>query len=174
MIVKQQQDTSAWIQKFKEFKNAISLGDKSKVKSFFDFPVVGVDNTIWELIYEDDPKKKEQLNDKPAPFTEQDFDKNYNKIFPKKFFNCISKLKIDELSKKGETETIKFRVKNFTSYQMYANIDSNERILNLALGMHKVVKNKKGEKEENEEYGTLYVFRIKNGQLKFIGIRLTA
>ncbi|MEO8769552.1 MAG: hypothetical protein ABI402_05690 [Ferruginibacter sp.] len=173
-IIHQQQDSLAWIQNLKKFKTAISLNDKNKIKSFFNFPIANPDNSIWQLIYEDNPKMKEQLSDKPAPFTEHDFDKYYNKLFPDKFFNCISKLKIDELSRKGETETIKFKQDNFTTYQMYVTIDSNERILNFALGTHKVVKNKKGEIEDNEEYGTLYIFSIRNGLLKFIGIRLTA
>ena len=167
-------DTSGWAQKLKEFKSAISLGDKNKVKSFFDFPLTNINNDIWQLVNEGNQKEEDVLASKSRSFTEKDFDKNYNKIFPKKFLNCISKLKVDELSSKGETETIKFKKGTTTTYQIYASIDSIEKTLTLALGNHKVVKNKKGEVEENEEFGTMYIFSIKNGQLKFLRIGLTA
>ena len=168
-----QKNSMDWVQDLKDFKSAVAAGHKSKVKSFIELPLVSDNNNIWQVIFEGNEKELENLPEQPKPFTAQDFEKYYNKLFTKKFTACLAKLNADELNKKGETETTKFKEGDLT-YSINATVDKTEKTVTLGLSYSKFVKDKKGRIEDAEEYGTLYIFSIANGKLIFKEIRFSA
>ena len=104
-----EQNTFNWISSFKEFRNAIYQADRQKVKTFIDFPILNEGNPIWYLANSGNDEALTLSQEAMKPFTEIEFDKYYNKIFPKTFINGILKIKTDELIKKGEFKTIKLK-----------------------------------------------------------------
>ena len=169
------QDSLTWLKDLRDFRTAVAAADKNKVKRFFDLPLMNEHNEIWHLVYEGNRQELNRLSEKIKPFTAQDLDKHFHKLFPKKFITTILKLKLDELAKKGESETIKFKDGSSSTYSMYASVDRTAGTVTLALGMQTVLKNEKGAIEGNEEYGTLYIFSIMpDGHLKFKGIGQSA
>ena len=153
------------IESFKEFRNAIYLKDKVKVKTFFNFPINNENNEIWYLEGIADEKNLKKITDKITPFTETEFDKHYDKIFTTYFVNGILKIKSEILFNTGEYETIEL-TKNETKYRIYATFDKekNEIILNLAT--ETPIKLNDGENDliENAEYNVIYYFKIENGK----------
>ena len=65
-----QNDTTNWVNSFREFRNAVYHHDKKKTKQFIDFPIMNYGNEIWYLVYMGDDKKTNQIEDNIKPFTE--------------------------------------------------------------------------------------------------------
>lgn len=163
-----QQDTTSWINNFRQFRTAIYQADKTKVKSFINFPIMNENNEIWYLIYPEDDK----LTDKIKPFTKKDFDKYFGKLFTKEFKNCIQKIKTQQLYTTGHFETIELSDGKGTTYKMYATVDKKEMTLSLNLAFN-ILKSNNEEAADVQESNILYYFKIKkNGELKFIQVRL--
>lgn len=169
-----QKEADKWIESFKEFRNAIYQGDKAKAKTFFTFPILNVNNEIWYLTTTyNDRSGDVYITDKLKPFTDKDFDKYFNKIFPINFVKSILKIKTDELLKKSETETIEFFDGKATTYKMIASFDKQEQSLSLNLASNTVRRHSNGEILDGGEFNIIYQFNIlSNGQIKFIQIRL--
>jgi hypothetical protein len=158
---------SNWVDNFREFRNAVYANNRSRVRDFIDFPVMNANNEIWYLVYTGD-KRIRQLPDTIKPFTEQDFDKYFDKLFSKRFINTILKIKSEDLYKKGEVETIEFKESSNTIYKMYATFNKKECTLILNLFSDSVIKDEKGEVQDGGEYSVIYEFVVlKNGQIKF-------
>ncbi len=169
----QQQDSSSWIQEFRNFRAAVYEQDKNKVKLFIDFPIMNENNEIWYLVYGENEKALKLLSDKPKPFTEKDFDKYFDKIFTKHFVKTILKLKTEELFKKGETETIELNDGKATSYKMYAIYDKANKTLSLNLASNTVQKDTSGEILDGGEFNVIYYFNIpQTGKIKFYQVRI--
>lgn len=164
-------DTVKWIDSFRAFRDAVYQKDKEKVKQFIDFPIMGNNNYIWYLVYAGDEKKFDALPKTIKPFTEKDFNAYFDSLFPKRFINCILKLKTEELWKKGEIQTKELKEGN-TSYIMYATFDKQENKLSLNLSARSPYKNDDGETEASE-FSEIYQFEIlSNGKIKFKQIDL--
>jgi hypothetical protein len=118
----QKNDTTKWIESFREFREAIYQNNMEKVKSFIDFPIMNENNEIWYLVYDDNEQQISKLADSTKPLTEKDFDNNFDKIFDSKFINAILKIKTNELYKNKNFETTEFK-EDSTTYKMFANFD---------------------------------------------------
>ncbi len=130
-------------------------------------------NEIWVLVFQGNEKKINQMTDEIKPFTEQDFDKYFDKLFSRRFINSILKLKSEELNKKDEIETVVMKDGNATTYKMYATVNNVEKTLTLNLSSNTIIKDKKGEVQDGGESNVIYIFTLpENGQLKFHQIRL--
>ncbi len=168
----QQNDTANWIENFREFRNAVYQKDKIKAKQFIDFPIMNVNNEIWSLVYEGNTKEFYTIPDSIKPFTEQDFDKYFNKLFSKRFINTILKIKSEDLLRIGNAETKDFEEGN-TTYKMYATFNKAKRTLSLNLSSNTITKDETGEIQDGGEFSIGYQFDIlKNGQLKLKQVRL--
>ena len=165
-------DSSIWLRKFKEFRNAIYLNDKNKVKSFIDFPILNINNEIWYLAYAGDIRKLEEIPEEIIPFTEKDFDVYYSKIFADRFRKAILKIRSQELYDKGETTTI-LMAEDSSTYYIHALLKDRSSILKLSLHSRTILKNVNGEISDVGEGSINYYFEIlKNGKLKFRYIRV--
>jgi hypothetical protein len=167
-------DTANWLNRFRDFRSALYRGDKLKVKTFIDFPIYNPNNEIWYLASGADDKSLELLSDKIKPFTEKEFDKNYDKIFPRTFINSILKIKTEILLNKGEYETDEL-IEEKTAYKIYATYDrkTNTLILNLASKTPITVNDGENDIIENSEFNVIYYFDIEmNNVLKFKQVRM--
>ena len=165
-------DSLTWIQNFREFRDAIYQRNKTKAKTFFDFPVMNENNEIWYLVYEQGEKQIARLPGKIKPFTESDFDRYFDRLFSKYFIKSILKIKSEELNKKLEIETIELKDGN-TSYKMYVTVDNVKKTLTLNLSSDTVIKDEYGEVQDGGEFNIIYTFDIiENRQLKFKEVRL--
>ena len=161
-------DTTKWIDNFRTFRDAVYQGNKEKVKQFFDFPVKDEQNGIWQLAYSMDEKKISSLAES-TPFTEKDFDKYFAAIFPKRFINCLLKVKSEELWKTGNAETKGIADGN-TTYTMSANFDKSDNILTLGLNSRSPFKSDDGEMDA-AEFSEIYQFTVlSNGKIKFMRV----
>ncbi len=166
---------TAFIKQLIVLRNALVQGDKNSVKAFIRFPFIGEGNKLWQLLYDGNEKKLEQLPDSTRPFTEKDFDTCFNNLFTKRFITALSHLNLSVLKKKGEAESPSFRQNPSTTYKMYASVDTTNKTLHLNLGIRTIVKDKKGRVEDNEEYGWQYIFDIlPEGKLRFKEISFSA
>ena len=165
-------DSSTWIQSFREFRDAVYQHNKTKAKSFFDFPVMNENNEIWYLVYEQNDKEISRLPNKIKPFTESDFDKYFDKLFPKGFIKSILKVRSEYLTKEEETETIGLKDGN-TTYKIYTTVDKVEKTLTLNLSGDTEIKDENGEIQDGGEFNIIYIFNIiENSRLKFKQVRL--
>jgi hypothetical protein len=161
-----QRDTTYWAENVRQFRDALYQGDKTKAKAFFDFPFINDGNELWYLIYSDDEKAFEKLGTKVKPLGEKDFEKYFTKIFPKQFIKCFLKIKIDEIFKKGSSESPELK-DSATFYKLYATYSKKERILELNLATRTPQKISNTEYEPNES-NYIYQFTIlENGHIKF-------
>src|SRR5215831_17913501 len=160
----QQNEANSWIDNFRKFRTAIYENDRKTVKTFIDFPIMNENNEMWELV---EPDKTYNPSDSLIkPFTEQDFDKYFHKIFPKKFVNTILKIKTAELSKNGQYRTVDFSEGKSTVYYMYATYDKPGKQLNLILGTSTYHDDIEG----GETIG--YMFKVLNdGEIRFYQVR---
>ncbi len=156
-----------WINSFLEFRDAVSKGDMAGMKRFIDFPIMNVNNEIWDIAYENDQKLISRLPAKVQPFTEGDFDKYFNKIFTKRFINTILKINAQELYDKGEYKTPEFKDGTVT-YKMYATFDKDAQTLSLNLASQT-----QNRSQDNGMFNVIYQFAIVNGsQVKFRQVRI--
>lgn len=163
-------DTTKWIDNFRTFRDAIYQRDKEKVKHFFDFPVMNPGNEIWYLVYAGD-NKEYALSDAIKPFTEKDFDKYFDSLFPKRFINCLLKIKSEELWKTGRVQTKEIKDGN-TTYILYATFDKSDNTLTLNLNSNSPYKINDTE-WESAEGSEIYIFTVlSNGTIKFARVAL--
>jgi hypothetical protein len=167
------QDNLSWLNDFRAFRDAVFLRNKTRVKTFIDFPIMNESNEIWYLVSGGYEKKAGQFSDKTRPFTASDFDKYFDKLFSKRFINSILKIKSEELYKNGEYETVELKEGNATTYKMYATVYKDKKALSLHVWSNTVHKDENGEVLDGGEYSIIYNFTIaESGQLKFVQVRL--
>ncbi|MDX2049268.1 MAG: hypothetical protein SFU87_20960 [Chitinophagaceae bacterium] len=113
------------------------------------------------------------LTDKIKPFTENDFDRHFNKIFPVEFVKSILKVKTDTLLKNGNYETIELSDGRMTTFQMLASFDKADNTLELNLATKTIFKENEADTTEADEFNIIYQFKIAdNKQIKFKQVRL--
>jgi len=160
-----QKDTTYWVDNFRQFRDALYRNDKSKAKEFLDFPFKNGGNEIWYLAYSGDEKAADSLDQNVKPFTEEDFDKYFNKIFTKQLIKCFLKIKTNELYKTGKSESPEIKDSS-TTYKLYVTFDKANRTVELGLATKTRYKISDTEYEEGES-NFIYGFMIlKNGHIK--------
>lgn len=160
-------NNSNWINSLRAFRDAVYQNNKAKVKQFIDFPIMNENNEIWYTV----EKEENASSEKIKPFTEQDFDKYFNKLFTKQFITSFLKVKTEQLYNTGTYSTIDFK-ENYTTYRMYATYDKEEKKIRLNLYSETPYKTDDGEMDKSE-FSQMYEFHIvNNDQIKFIQIRL--
>jgi hypothetical protein len=166
-------DSLAWIDQFREFRDAVYKGDKTKVKQFIDFPIMNENNEVWDFVTVGNDSNLNLSNDQITPFTEKDFDKYFNKLFSKRFVTAILKIKSAELNKKEHFDTPLFDENDSTTYYMSASYDRQEGRLVLNVNSTTAWKDEKGEVMDGGESSVIYQFDItKEGKLKFRQLRM--
>ena len=174
--LKRQADTLShvWIDDFKEFRNAVYVGDINKAKTFFKFPILNVNDEIWFFGKEDSEKKSKKMNgDEIVPFTEKDFGTYFKKLFPKEFIKSILKVKTDSLFQKGNFSTEFIEKDSITEYQMIVSYDKSDKTLELNLFLNSSYKDENGEAMDGGETNILYYFIVQNnGHLIFKEVRV--
>jgi len=160
-------NTGSWVNSFNDFRNAVAKNDKVKTKQFIDFPIMNVNNEIWNLAYDNNYQMISKLPGNPQPFTQADFDKYFNKIFTKRFINTILKINTGELFDKGESKTPEFKDGAIT-YKMYATYDKESQTISLNLAMKT-----QDRSEDNGMFNVIYQFDVVNGSdIKFRQVRI--
>jgi hypothetical protein len=166
-----QKDTIYWVENFREFRDAIFQRNKAKAKVFFNFPINDFTQSIKQLVYDEDPETFQKSGNSIYIFTETDFSKYFDKIFPKNFVKSLLKVKTDELYKKGTYE-IKFK-EGFTTYTLHVIFDKITNTLELQFNSDTEHKDEKGELLDDSEFSIIYYFEItKQGHIKFKEIRI--
>jgi hypothetical protein len=167
-VTEPNQPTTKWIDNFRTFRDAVYQRNKEKVKQFFEFPVTDEQNGIWNLVYSYDDKKTGTLSDS-KPFTEKDFDKYFDVLFPKRFIDCLLKIKSEELWKTGSVDSKEIKDGN-TIYVMYATFDKADNKLTLGLNSKSPFRSDDGEMDA-AEFSEIYQFTVLgNGKIKFVRI----
>jgi hypothetical protein len=163
--------SNTWISSFTAFREAVQQNDRQKVKSFFDFPIMGEPNEIWFVADQDIDSSSTE--DKTAmPFTEKDFDKYYAQLFPEMFMQSLRGVNADSLWLKGEYDTIDYK-DGETVFNMFSSFDKNENILYLNLATKTPINREEADGMEFSEFNILYQFKVdKNGSIKFKQINL--
>jgi uncharacterized beta-barrel protein YwiB (DUF1934 family) len=162
-------DKQNWIQNFKDFRDAIYQHDINRAKKFCNFPILNENNQIWYLIYKDAAFNSDRI----IPFTEQDFEKYFNKLFSRRFITSILKIKSDSVNNSGEYKTKEFTEDKSTTYGMVANFDKKESTLELNLWSNSIIKDENGEVQDGGEFSIIYEFSIKeDGSLIFKQVKV--
>lgn len=163
-----------WIEDFKLFRDAVYRNDTAKVKSFFKFPLMNGGSEIWYLVLTEKELEKKNISYKRSvPFTANDFNRYYKKLFPAVFVKTILKIKSELLYKNGETETTELKDESPTTVRMYASFDKATQTLSLNLASNTIFKDENGETLDGGESSVIYSFHVlKNGHLQFFSIRL--
>ncbi|UMY64544.1 MULTISPECIES: hypothetical protein [unclassified Flavobacterium] len=130
LVVSAQKKTTAsgkWIDPFREFRDAVYQHDKTKAKTFFEFPLKdGLE--LWYLIYADSDAFDSV--DGAPPLTEKDFDSHFDKIFPKSFIACLLKIKTKQLLTEGEDESPEIKT-HFGTCKLYVRHLKKDKIVEL-------------------------------------------
>lgn len=167
-----QKDTTYWAANFRQFREAVFLGDKTKAKVFFNFPVKDESNEIWYIAYAQNEKAIDGLHNTIKPFTQNDFDKYFDKIFSKDFVKSLLKVKVDELYRKGTYQTAEIK-EGSTTYILYSSFDETKNLLELNFASKTEFKDGKSESTDAGEFNIIYYFEItEQGHVKFKKIRL--
>jgi len=160
-----QKDTSYWVENLRQFRDALYKNDKAKAKQFIDFPFKNEGNEIWYIAYSDNQKAINNLSQDVKPFTENDFDKYFDKIFPTQLVKCFLKIKTDVLYRTGKSESPEIKDSS-TTYKLYTTYDKANKTLELNLATKTPYKISDTEYEPGES-NFIYQFVIfKNGHLK--------
>jgi hypothetical protein len=148
--------SGTWIDQVRTLRDAIYKHDKETAKTFFTFPYNNPE--FWYIFGV--PK----LAEKEAPLTEKSFDLYFDKIFDKAFVTSFLKIKTKDLYEKGTANTAELTDDHEEYYNMEATFDKAKHTLTLQLSGY----NKKNDPElGGGEYAIFYVFKIKDGKLKF-------
>lgn len=161
-----QKDTLYWVDNFRQLRDALYQSDKSKAKAFFDFPFVNEGNEIWYLAYSDDNKALDKLGTTAKPFSGDDFDKYFHKIFSRQLIKCFLRIKTDELYKNGKSESPKLKDSS-TTYILYATYKKTDRTIELNLATKTPYKISDTEYETGESNFIYYLQILPNGHIKF-------
>jgi hypothetical protein len=165
-----EKDTISWINDFKTFRTALYEKNKKVLKSFFKFPINNGNNEIWQLIYDGNESKLKTITEEAKSLSEAEFDKYFNKIFPKEFVNSILKIKTDVLLRQHGYETIMIK-DGHKSYKTYASYDKQENVLTLNFYSETPIDIGDGEVDK-AEFSIVYYFEVKEGHLSFKKIML--
>jgi hypothetical protein len=164
----------AWINEFRNFRNAIYQDDITKIKSYFSFPVLDSSNEIWSVVLGDSSDTFTGVStERLIPFTEKDLGKYYRKLFNKEFKIGILKIKSDELFQKSYASIESINIDSSSSFFMTVSVNKVDNTLNIALSYNTAIKDENGDFEDGGESSIGYAFIIqKDGHLLFKQIRI--
>lgn len=150
-----------WVEKLRAFREALYQQDKEKVKTFINFTELNKTHDLWYFVY-----GYEQANIRP--FTVQDFDKNFDKLFSPWLIKCLLKVKTDILHKNGRFETVELNdPSEKTTYRLIATHEKSKNTLELNLNSNTEFKDADGTILDGGEHSIIYIFAItQQGQLQ--------
>lgn len=150
-----------WVERLKELRDALYRQDKEKAKTFIDFTALNKNDEIWRFVY-----GYEEANSRP--FTVQDFEKHFGKLFSPWFIKCLLKVKTDILHTNGTFETAElYDQPNKTTYRVIATHNKSNNTLELNLNSNTEYKDADGTILDGGEYSIIYIFAItQKGQLQ--------
>jgi hypothetical protein len=160
-----QKDTSYWVVNFEQFRDALYHRNKAKAKLFFDFPIGTENGELWYMALGENAQIKDTAASLTV-FTAKDFERYFDKIFPKELVQGFLKIKLKELYSKGQYETAIWKVKG-AKYKLYASYDPSGKTVELNLSVHTAVQISTNEYDTSESN---YIYRftiLPNGNIKF-------
>ena len=152
---------STWIDSFKDFRQALLDKDKVKLKTFFNFPLIGESASVFDVSGLTDAEleqRKKEVAD-PDVFNESDFDKYYNRLFDKRFLTALLKVKSAELYTKHDYSTTEFPDPE-TPYTLHASYDEKLHTLQLNMAFRYDVPHEDAIGESN----VIYIFDVVDGK----------
>jgi len=158
-------------EQFRDFRDALYQHKIAQAKVFFDFPVLNPNNEVWIYIKRNEGIENAYTDTKPKLFSDTDFEKHFNALFPERFIRCLLKVKSDELFQTGKFDTEEILEDDFLD-RIYATFDqkTGELLLN------HYSEDIPGPEDEDDwaiEFNANYYFHVdKQGALKFVKIRL--
>lgn len=157
--------STSWIDSFKEFRQALLDKNKTKLKSFFNFPLKDEGSSIWHIcaLTEAEANQRNKEVSDAALFYERDFDKYYSRIFDQKFLQALLKVKSAELYNKHNYSTREFSDPAHP-YVLHTSYDEETKTLQLNMAFRNAGTDENGEYVSEGEYNVVYVFDIVNGK----------
>lgn len=152
------QKNAAWTKDFKHFQLALKKNEIAKVKAYVSWPLKSEKNGIWEVVLGRDQNKKQ-------PFSEEDFDTYFDKIFPDLINKSFQEIPIDLLLKKGN-----FTSKKIQDAYNYAYVNAILQIEKQLLKIEIITFNplvfdgQIDEEEEPDQIIFTYFFKIDNSK----------
>lgn len=156
------------------FRDALYQGNREKLRIFFNFPIRNENNELWQLAQSGDDEIVNWDIDKIVPMSESQFNQYFDRIFPKAFINALLKVKTDSLYRFGTYETTEIKDEK-EYYKMYADYDSETKLLQLHLAYRTPIKQFDGENYfiECSEFSVVYYFNvIQHKMIQFKQVRL--
>jgi hypothetical protein len=164
--------TLNWASSFRAFRDAVYNHDKVRASEFATFPIMNAGNEIWYLAYQGNEQLIAALPTTIKPFIEKDFDKYFDRVFPKAFITALNKINVDELYKNGSDETKDLKEKN-TTYKIYSTFSKKDRKLTLNLALDTEMKDDNGEVLDGGESNIIYEFDVvDNKSIKLKQVRI--
>lgn len=134
-------DTTLWIEHFRIFRDAVYQGKKDIAKEYIKFPI----------------------NNEIDSYTEANYEKDFNRIFPKKFIQTILKIKSQKLFETGSVKTPfileQEKEERYKAYANYYKKDSTLQI-NIYIETEFEIGEGKDKTTERGESSLIYTFKI--------------
>jgi hypothetical protein len=163
---------SVFAQDLREFRDAIYQSNRSKAKSYFRFPVINTNNEIW-FVADQDSLIGTLNGDEIVAFTSKDFDKYYNRLFPKEFIQGLLRIKVNELVRTGEFSHDFEMKESDIIYSLTATRHEKDSLFTLSLGYREEIEPGQDEEPVISESSYIYNFRIlEDGHFVFKEIRI--
>ncbi|RZK20013.1 MAG: hypothetical protein EOO86_05885 [Pedobacter sp.] len=156
--------TFNWIDDFKEFRQAVYTKNKTKLKTYFNFPV---GDKSWGSLVSfnaEESKSRAAKYANPDLFYEEDFDQYFDRIFDADFVKSVMKIKTKDLYEEKLAQTPEFKGDDF-NFTMIANYDDDdEPIFQLNLSYTNNAVDENGEQVSEGEHNVIYIFHVINGK----------
>jgi hypothetical protein len=156
---------TSWIDSFKDFRQALLDKNKTKLKSFFSFPLKDEGSSIWHIcaLTEAEANQRNKEVSDAELFYERDFDKYYSRIFDQKFLRALLKVKSATLYNKHVYDTQEFSDPAHP-YVLHTSYDEEMKTLQLNMAFRNAGTDENGEYVSEGEYNVVYVFDVVDGK----------
>lgn len=157
--------STSWIDSFKDFRQALLDKNKTKLKSFFNFPLKDEGSSIWHIcaLTEAEASERNKEVSDTELFCEKDFDKYYSRIFDQKFLRALLKVKSATLYSRHGYDTQEFSDPAHP-YMLLSSYDKDAHTLQLNMAFRNAGTDENGEYVSEGEYNVVYVFDVVDGK----------
>ena len=156
-----------WITEFKRLRDALYQNNIEEIKSFFDFPLTDDQSTglfnASQVMSGNEVKNFDII-------TEEEFTKDYTKIFTSEFIKGLLPIKSDSLLANQYAHSPEWKRKGDNAvYTTSATFEEHDQILSLYLNSTYFIEDSE---ETSGESAVVFMFKMKNGKLKFDGVMM--